>query len=197
MIMGTPLTIPRRAFTVDEFHKMGEAGILREDDRIELIGGELIQMSPISGPQMQLVNLLSEMLVLQLGPSVVVSTQKPVSLPPDNEPQPHIAIFAPQSAGVDWEHLTASDQVVAHRGGLHDTGLHDTGLRPGREATHLSVPRDCGSMAGGRRRQTIAIYLDPSPKGYRRLVTPSSNETISPSRLPNVSVRLADLWYQP
>ena len=42
--------------------------------------------------------------------------------------------------------------------------------------------------------EMLAIYLDPSPKGYRRLVTPSRNETVSPLRLPKVGVRLADLW---
>ena len=41
--------VRQRRFTVDEFHRMAEAGILHEDDRVELLGGEIVEMSPISG----------------------------------------------------------------------------------------------------------------------------------------------------
>ena len=42
--------VARRRFTVDEYHRMGEAGVLHEDDRVELIEGEVVQMTPI-GPR--------------------------------------------------------------------------------------------------------------------------------------------------
>ena len=45
--MGMPLV--RRSFTVDEYHRMAEAGILGEDDRVELIDGQVVAMTPI-GP---------------------------------------------------------------------------------------------------------------------------------------------------
>ena len=45
--MGAPLIIPRRTLTVDEYHKMGDAGVLRPEDRVELIEGEMIEMAPI------------------------------------------------------------------------------------------------------------------------------------------------------
>ena len=45
--MGALDTLPRRKLSVEDFHRMGEAGILGEDDRIELIDGELIEMEPI------------------------------------------------------------------------------------------------------------------------------------------------------
>ena len=45
--MGAPLTILRRTLTVDEYHKMGDAGVLRPEDRVELIEGEMIEMAPI------------------------------------------------------------------------------------------------------------------------------------------------------
>ena len=45
--MAVEVEIPRRLFTVEEYHRMGEAGILGEDERVELIEGEIIQMAPI------------------------------------------------------------------------------------------------------------------------------------------------------
>ena len=56
--MGAPLTIPRRLLTLDEYHNMGAAGVLKEDDRIELIEGELIEMAPIGSRHMAKVNWL-------------------------------------------------------------------------------------------------------------------------------------------
>ena len=73
--MGAPLSIPRRVISVGEYHKMIDAGVFRDDDQIELIEGELIQMSPISGPHMQLVNILTRILVQQVGEAGVVSPQ--------------------------------------------------------------------------------------------------------------------------
>jgi hypothetical protein len=46
--MSAPLTIPRRTSTVDEYHKIGDAGVLGPEDRMELIEGEMIKMAPIA-----------------------------------------------------------------------------------------------------------------------------------------------------
>ncbi len=48
--MVASLEFSRRLLTTDDFHRMGDAGILKPDDRVELIEGELIQMAPIGGP---------------------------------------------------------------------------------------------------------------------------------------------------
>ena len=60
--MGAPQSIPRRLISVTEYHKMGAAGVFSTTDRIELIDGELIQMAPIGGSHLRLVNLLNRML---------------------------------------------------------------------------------------------------------------------------------------
>ena len=45
--MGAPIDLPRRRLTVENFHAMVDAGVLAEDDRVELVEGELVQMAPI------------------------------------------------------------------------------------------------------------------------------------------------------
>ena len=49
---------PRRLLTVDEYHRMGEVGILTEDDRVELIEGELVAMAPIGSEHIAASNSL-------------------------------------------------------------------------------------------------------------------------------------------
>ena len=87
---------PRRLFTVDEYHRMGEAGILTDDDRVELIEGELVAMAPIGSEHIAATNALTRLLVLAVGDRGVVSVGNPVRLTQRSEPQPDFAILKPR-----------------------------------------------------------------------------------------------------
>jgi Uma2 family endonuclease len=80
-------------FTTQEFERMSELGILSADTRFELIGGEIIQMSPIGWKHMRCVNNLNRMLVLALVNRAIVSIQNPIVLSERDEPQPDVAIL--------------------------------------------------------------------------------------------------------
>jgi Uma2 family endonuclease len=82
----------RRRFTVEEFQRMGEAGIFAPDERVELIGGEIIRMTPIGPWHMETVFALEDYLRPLVGPDVRISIQMPVQLP-DSEPQPDVALL--------------------------------------------------------------------------------------------------------
>lgn len=82
----------RRRFTVDEFQRMGEAGIFAPDERLELIDGEVIRMTPIGPWHMEAVFALEDYLRPLLGPEVRMSIQMPIRLP-DSEPQPDVALL--------------------------------------------------------------------------------------------------------
>jgi Uma2 family endonuclease len=84
---------PRRLLTVDEYHRMGEAGILTEDDRVELIEGELVAMAPIGSEHVSASNALTRLLVLALGDRGIVSVGNPVRLNGRSEPQPDFAVL--------------------------------------------------------------------------------------------------------
>jgi Uma2 family endonuclease len=93
--------VTRRRFTADEYHRMGEAGILREDERVELIEGEIVQMNPIGGRHVRCVNELNWLLGQQIRDGGLrVSIQNPIRLNGGLEPQPDLAvILAAGSAG--------------------------------------------------------------------------------------------------
>ena len=87
---------PRRLLTVDEYHRMGEAGILTEDDRVELIEGELVAMAPIGSEHIAATNALNRLLVLAVGDRGIVSVGNPVRLTRHSEPQPDFAVLKPR-----------------------------------------------------------------------------------------------------
>jgi Uma2 family endonuclease len=93
-----PTCLHHRLLTVDEFRRMGEVGILTEDDRVELIHGELIQMSPMGSRHAAICNHLMRLLARRLDDTrFLVGEQTPVVLGPHHEPEPdiHVARFAP------------------------------------------------------------------------------------------------------
>ena len=83
---------------------MGEAGILTEDDRVELIEGQLIAMAPISSDHSGTVNSLNRMLVLAVGNRSVVAVQNPVQLDDLSEPQPDFSVLRPRTTIIGGRH---------------------------------------------------------------------------------------------
>ena len=83
----------RRRFTVHDYHRMAEAGILHEDDRVELIGGEIVEMSPIGGRHAKCVTELTRALISLVGEDMRVSPQNPIKLDEHEEPQPDVAVL--------------------------------------------------------------------------------------------------------
>ena len=92
LLRGNPW-VTRRPITVDEYHRMGEAGILTEDDRVELIEGELVAMAPIGSDHSGTVNALNHLLVMAVHGRAVVAVQNPVILDDRSEPQPDFAVL--------------------------------------------------------------------------------------------------------
>lgn len=78
--------------TADEYERMGEAGIFK-DARLELIEGEIFQMSPTGSPHAACVTFLSMLLSRQFGDRLIVITQNPVRLNDFSEPQPDVALL--------------------------------------------------------------------------------------------------------
>src|SRR5947209_6498366 len=83
----------RRRFLADEYQQMIAAGILAEDERLELIAGEIVEMAPIGGDHMGCVNVLVDVLTDVVKPDAIVSVQNPVRLSAESMPQPDIVLI--------------------------------------------------------------------------------------------------------
>jgi Uma2 family endonuclease len=91
---------PKR-FTIDEYHRLISLGFLTESDRIELIRGELIQMTAKGTPHTVCSSILCRQLDRLLGDRVVIRGQDPITLPNNSEPEPDVVI----ARGTDEDYL--------------------------------------------------------------------------------------------
>ena len=106
------VAIPRHRFTVDDFARLGEAGIFTEDDRVELIDGEVRDMTPIGQPHAWIVNRLTRRLVLRLADRAYVSVQNPLRLDGHTEPQPDLVVARGGENDYADRHLEAGDVLL-------------------------------------------------------------------------------------
>src|SRR5262245_23929817 len=95
--MAVDVERARRLFTIDEYVRMWETGIFTDDDRIELIEGEVVEMSPTGNPHAAIVDNLNHLLVHAVGERARVRVQGPVRVPPRSLPQPDLALLRPRS----------------------------------------------------------------------------------------------------
>lgn len=106
---GTPA---RRLLTRGDFHRMGAAGILTVDDRVELLNGELITMSPIGPRHAAAVRRLTRLFGRKLGTRATVSVQNPIALDDYSEPQPDITILRPRADEYQSDHPAPRDVLL-------------------------------------------------------------------------------------
>jgi Uma2 family endonuclease len=109
------VTIPEAArwqFTTTEYERMAEAGILSEDDRVELVEGEVLKMTPIGSRHAACVNRLNTLVSQQVGGSVIVSVQNPVRLTQYTEPQPDLALLRPRADFYSEGHPAPEDVLL-------------------------------------------------------------------------------------
>jgi Uma2 family endonuclease len=95
------LATRQRPLTVEEYHRMGDAGILGEDDPVELLDGHLIAMSPIGPSHLHCVNRLNKLFARRLyagdDPSPWISMQNPIRLSDTSEPEPDLVLLRPDA----------------------------------------------------------------------------------------------------
>jgi Uma2 family endonuclease len=89
--------VARRLFTVDEYDQMVAAGILHEDDRVELIEGEILQMAAVGSRHAACVDRLTQLFVLQLAGQAIVRIQNPIHLNNRSEPEPDLTLLTPRT----------------------------------------------------------------------------------------------------
>ncbi len=83
---------PLKKWNVEDYHHMIECGILTSADQVELLEGAIVQWHPQRSPHAATTQCASDYLREVLRGQVIVRVQLPITLPPDSEPEPHIAI---------------------------------------------------------------------------------------------------------
>jgi len=156
----------RHAFTIDEWHRMGEVGLFGDNARVELLDGEVIEMAPIGSRHGGCVNRLNRLLVTRLGERAVVAPQNPVVLNDISEPQPDIAVLAPRDDMYSSCHATPADILL-----LIEVADSSLGYDTNRKAPYYAANGVAESWVVDLDREQILVMRSPSPSGYEQVRT--------------------------
>ena len=182
--------VRRHKLDVYAYYRMAEAGILGENDRVELIDGELIDMAPIGQGHAGIVNRLTEVLVLACAGLAIVSNQNPVRLDVQNEPQPDFAILRRRPDFYE----------TGERAGTADVLLlievSDSSLRFDRDVklplyARTGIPE---VWIIDLRRRVVDVYRAPREGQYTELTTRQRGDTLSVALAPDIEVTLEQVF---
>ena len=107
-----PIDVTKRRFTADEYQRMGQTGILPPHDRVELIDGEIVAMSPIGTRHSAAVDRVARTLILQASDRAIVRVQGSVRLNLLTEPQPDLVLLRPRNDFYASTHPGSSDILL-------------------------------------------------------------------------------------
>jgi len=173
--------VKRRLFTVDDYYRMAEAGILTEDDRVELIEGEVVELPPIGNRHAGRVNRLTELLVRTLGERGVVAVQNPVRLNEVSEPQPDLAVLERREDFYADSHPGPGDVHLIIE--ISDpSSLYDRGVKAALYA-RTGIPELWIVDVGG---EVFNVLREPSPDGYRSVIDYRRGDLLSPLAFPDM-----------
>jgi len=180
--------VVRRRFTVEEYHRMTRMGILTEEDRVELIAGEIIQMPPIGPCHAACVAQLTRRLIQVLGDRAVLWPQNPVRLPRDTEPHPDVVLLRPRPdtyfryparpedvlllievAGVSYRYDRCVKLPLYARAGVPEVWIID-------------LTND-----------VVEVHRQPAARGYGSVHTVDRGGTLTPLAFDDVTLAAADI----
>lgn len=180
--------IARRAFTVEDYHRMSEAGILSKDDRVELLEGEIVELSPIGSRHQACVNRLTTFLVQFAAQKYVVSVQGPVRLDENSEPQPDLALLKSKPDFYEDAHPSPDDILIL-------VEVSETSAAYDRE---VKLPLYAGhgireTWIVDLESRTIQVNSEPTADGYGRATTVRNGSLVRSIVLPELSVKAQDV----
>ncbi len=180
--------LKRRRFTVREYHQMAEAGILGEDDRVELIDGEIVEMTPMGRRHAECVDRLNELFVQMFRDSARVRVQSPITLGRRSEPQPDLALLQRKPGFYASGHPTARDVFLV-------VEVSDSSVEPDRREKVPFYARNAVPEVWlvDLKQATVTVYQDPIPGGYRIARVFRRGEQVAPAAFPDRSIAIAEI----
>jgi len=179
--------VQRRLFTVEEYHRMAEAGILSEDDRVELIEGELVAMSPIGSRHAAAVARLT-VLFSRIGDRGTVWVQNPIRLGRHSEPQPDVALLRYRPDFYASAHPGPEDVLLIVEV-AEISADYDRTVKIPLYARH-GIPE---AWLVDLAKEHIEVYRQPGPEGYWETRTLRRGETLHLTALPGRTIAVEEI----
>jgi Uma2 family endonuclease len=175
-------------FTVDDYRRMAEAGILGEDERVELIEGEIVEMAPIGSRHAACVKRLNRLLSASVQVDVIVAVQDPVMLDPHTEVQPDIALVHARDDFYAASHPGPKDLVlvieVAETSMTYDRSVKlPLYARAGvAEVWLVDLSEEC-----------VDVHRGPTPNGYQEVTRARGGDRLSPAQAPRMELEASSV----
>jgi Uma2 family endonuclease len=176
-------------FTVQDYHRMAEAGIFREDDRLELLQGEIVEMPPRGpGHAGGVKRLMNSFLPLQGESKAIISVQDPIRLGEYSEPQPDLALLKPRPDFYAREHPSPEDVLLVVEV-MDSSASYDREVKVPLYA-RFGIPE---TWLVDLEQGLIEMYRFPGPEGYQQIRTLRRGDRLSPQAFPELIVTVDEL----
>ncbi len=181
-------TRPRHLFSIDDYEAMVEKGVLGPDDRVELIDGEVLEMTPI-GPRHQVcVDRLTKLFASLVGEHADVRVQGAIGLSPHSEPQPDLTLLRPPLEKYATVHPGPTDILLAVE--VCDTTFaFDRDVKAPLYGKAGIAETWLVDLAGRR----VLAMTQPGPGGYKVTTTYAAGETVTARELPRITIAVGDI----
>ena len=180
--------IARRIFTVDEYHRMGEAGIFSVNEHLELIEGEILKRKPITSRHAACVMRSNATFSNVLGDLAIISVHNPVVLNEFSEPEPDLAILKWRDDFYSQFHPGPADILLVIE-------IAETSVAYERE---VKLPVYAGSgvqevWLTDIPAETVTAHTEPANGVYRTVRTYQRSDSITPLHFPDLSIEVASI----
>jgi Uma2 family endonuclease len=182
-----------RLWTREDYYKLAESGVFRPGERVELIGGKIVEMSPQNSPHFTALSLVEDAIRTIFGIGYVVRIQGPLDVSPVSQPEPDIAVVRGTIRDYAKAHPTTAALVVE----VSDSTLaYDRGEKASLYAS-ARVPEYWVLNLVDR---CLEVHRDPIPMpgqpygyGYRSRTQYFVNDTVTLLAMPHSAIKIADL----
>jgi hypothetical protein len=177
----------RHSFTVGEYHRMTQAGIFTEDDRVELIEGEVVHMAAIGSRHAACVDRLNRLFVRQAGDRAIVRVQNPVRLGDLSEPEPDLVLARARADFYAAAHPTAADVLLLVEVSDSSHRYDETVKVP--LYARYGIPE---VWIVDLETDAIQVHRLPAGEAFGSVVSAHPQQTLSPAALPDVRIPVRD-----
>ena len=178
----------KHRFSVQDYYRMAETGVLRPDARVELLDGEIIDMSPIGAFHGSVTKFLNQFFSASSKGRWIVGVQDPAQLDDHSEPQPDLTLLKPSANFYRNGHPRPADVFLL-------VEISDTTLEKDQEVKLPAYARAgiAEIWIVNLNEQTIEVYRQPHFAGYGSKTILCAGDKASPQAFPDVSLDVAEL----
>jgi len=180
--------LQKHYFNVDEYYRMAKVGIFSEDDRVELIEGEVVEMSPIGSGHQGCVDELTSIVIEKMGREVIVRVQGPIQVDEYSEPQPDISLLRPRRDYYRHAHPVPTEVLLVIE--VADTSVeYDRNVKLPLYA-RAGIPEAWLVILS---KESIEVYSEPKNGKYQKVQRLKRGKTLASITLPGLKLAVDDI----